>query len=574
MAYRFLPPPAIDASGACQDGLVEGPLVLAQAPATVRFTYRDAATKELVCDALVDPSGAPVVAVPTSAPVDLEVDFYGPDSDLVGAGRVRAIDLDDSLDVDVQVRPAERFTCTGQRATVARAFHSATALPSGQVLLVGGIRADPGQAVDIENQGLHLSSDVELYDPSTATFTPVSVPGLIPRALHQAVLIEPDADAEVTVALIGGLTVAGDAALLPGLALGTTGLRIEPGASAVAAPIELLTFDDATGTLTRRVVDDEAEARAFAAALPIPGAGPRVLVAGGWDGSSGLADTETPFTAVDELRLLDPATPAGATTLALATARMGATATILDDGRALMWGGHLGAAEADRGPLTGEFLDRLDSDAPRGLPAIYTGVTARPRAFHEAALAGDGSVLVAGGFDISAEGVAVTRSVIFAQRLVVDGTTVQVANVDVGGEPPPTAAYPALSTLPNGDVLITGGNPDPAAAGCATGAGGLVCSRDLAFVYRTDLRGLVALAPGLLRPRYGHRQTVLDDGTVLVTGGVSDAGGQLEVLVDAEIFVPVPVGEDDLGRAPGQVARDPAGQAIAPCEVIAGDSAG
>jgi hypothetical protein len=55
--------------------------------------------------------------------------------------------------------------------------------------------------------------------------------------------------------------------------------------------------------------------------------------------------------------------------------------------------------------------------------------------------------------------------------------------------------------------------------------------------------GVTSLAgPNLPVPRYAHTCTALQDGTVLVTGGINEtAAGTQEILQDAYIYQPAPV---------------------------------
>lgn len=73
----------------------------------------------------------------------------------------------------------------------ARAWHTATVLPDGSVLIFGGIGNN--------NQ---IISRSELFDPSTQTFTNLSSPGVTPRARHTATLLP---DGQVLIA--GGVGV-------------------------------------------------------------------------------------------------------------------------------------------------------------------------------------------------------------------------------------------------------------------------------------------------------------------------------------------------------------------------------
>jgi hypothetical protein len=93
--------------------------------------------------------------------------------------------------------PADgRFRLLASTMATARSDHSATLLPDGKVLIVGGysVEGDPPLA--------------EVYDPASETFTVLPTPGLVSRAAHAAVAL-PGGD----VLILGGENTAGTAAL-------------------------------------------------------------------------------------------------------------------------------------------------------------------------------------------------------------------------------------------------------------------------------------------------------------------------------------------------------------------------
>ena len=590
LSYRLVGPPSLSDEGSCAvdepaPAIATGSDAGDEDPDRIRLTYRDADSGALVCDAVLPlDSGAgssPVVAVPRGGPVDIAVEVFGTGGSLLAMGRARGVDLTGRADVAIRVRPAGAFSCAAARSGTPRAFHTATPLPDGRVLLVGGATGTPeqggsaldlgGSAVDLAGAGLFVTASVELYDPVAETFTALAVPGLIPRAMHQAHIIDvEDGDGRVHIALVGGVTASGDPAALPTLVAGTGGLRLEPGASAAAAPVEILIYDPATGDITRERIADAPAPRLLAASswVSLTDGSDRLVSAGGLDAEAG------PGAPVDDVVIFDPGNPAAGAMTTTSAGRLGATVTDLGDDRVLIWGGHLAEPVETRSARAGELLTGIDSAGPAASPLLFLG-SALPtaRAFHTAVRTDDGSILVVGGFDITDSGVAVTPAAVFTQRLIPGASTdVEVSNVDlVGGGPPEPAGFVGAGSLAGGDVLVSGGNPAVGSQGCTASGQGLICALTAAYRYSADSEGFEPTRGGLLRGRYGHRQTTLPDGTVLVTGGLHAAGNDLEVLADAEIYESARAGEDDLGRAPGQLAPDPSGpdgQLLAPCAIV------
>jgi hypothetical protein len=173
------------------------------------------------------------------------------------------------------------WSLTGSMGT-ARYSHTATLLPSGQVLVAGGVDDTPV-----------VVSSAELYDPATRTWMATGNMG-VPREAHTATL------------------------LASGKVLVAAGYGTAPLSSA-----EL--YDPATGMWTP--TGSLAHARQSHTATLLPSG--KVLVAGGYNGTS-LSSAE----------LYDPATRIWAATGSMGTTRNGPTATLLSLGQVLVAGGY------------------------------------------------------------------------------------------------------------------------------------------------------------------------------------------------------------------------------------------
>ena len=195
--------------------------------------------------------------------------------------------------------PASRTWTKGSPMGTARRLHTATLLRDGRVLIAGGFVCC---VVEDQTATETASASAELYDPTTGSFTPTGSMS-VARALHQATLL-PDG----RVLMSGGV----GAAPSPGT----------PG------PEHAEVYDPATGTFA--AAGDLQIGRSLHSAILLTDG--RVLVVGG------LAQLGDPG-AVALTELYDPATNVWHPGPMLQAAWRGATATLLGNGKVLVFGG-------------------------------------------------------------------------------------------------------------------------------------------------------------------------------------------------------------------------------------------
>jgi hypothetical protein len=314
-----------------------------------------------------------------------------------------------------------------------RAVHTATALPSGQVLFVGGM----------EDGGGSLAS-AELFDPRNNRVEEI---GAIAnrRAGHTATLLAN-----------GRVLVAG----------GYDGQYL--------SSVEL--FDPSTRRFSRGEPLGEGRSGHTATLLDDG----RVLLVGG----VGLG-----WTFLRSAEIYDPASGRFEAVGDLASPREGHSATLLADGRVLIVGGHVGRRQDMQVHATAELFD------PRTRRFDPVGSLGTARHKHDAVRLPNGQVLILGGADrtdrnhFSSTEVynPVTQTFVVGpsmseKRYKILGTSLVLANGDVlvgagarrpeildsqrlrfravAGELPEAYRFATATALPNGDVLIAGGYSD------------------------------------------------------------------------------------------------------------------
>jgi large repetitive protein len=217
----------------------------------------------------------------------------------------------------------------------------------------------------------------------------------------------------------------------------------------------------------------------------------KVLVAGG----SSVSTTE----------LFDPATGTWSATGSLAQGRWFHTATLLADGKVLVAAG-----------FDGGFNNVLRSaelyDPAAGTWTGTVGRMTRGRANHRATLLADGRVLVAGGNNL-------TGKQEFKSAELYDPAT---GTWSMTGDLTTARSRPSMTLLRNHKVLVAGGQ------NFSSGEGNLASTE----LY-DPVSGTWSRTGDLPLGIWGHTATLLPNGMVLVTGGISTT-----IVANAEIYNP------------------------------------
>jgi Galactose oxidase, central domain len=234
------------------------------------------------------------------------------------------------------------FTVTGSMNT-ARRFFPMIVLQDGTVLIAGGADAtDPLQAL----------ASAEIYDPVAGTFTPTGSMN-VERRLTSGTLLE------------------------NGMVLIAGGINIDE----TLGSAEL--YNPATGTFT---FTGNLNSERFYHTATLLNNG-MVLIAGG------EAPSGSSYVPLASAELYDPANGTFAATGSLNAARVGPTATLLNNGSVLSTGGVVFSGATDVPLFSAEVYD------PVAGTFATTGSLNRARATQTATLLPNGTVLVVGGFD-------------------------------------------------------------------------------------------------------------------------------------------------------------------------------
>ena len=314
------------------------------------------------------------------------------------------------------------------KMTIGRSLHTATLLPTSEVLLTGGGTPD-----------LPATRSVEIFDPGTG-LTRRAGDMKVARAEHTATLL-----ADRTVLIVGGLGPAANSAEIydPASESSTfVGPLTEPRSDHVAVQLDdghvlilggdisgvgatptagAELYDPVTGTFTP--TGRMSIARAPFGVVRLPDG--RILVAGG---------TTTGKQVVASAEIYDPGTGQFTSTGSLLTTRRKHAGAVLSDGTVLIMGG-----TTDRTDST--VLQSAESFDPATGRFQASAAMRSPRFKFTAVSLPDGSILVAGGSEETVE--------VFDPRA---GQFRAVANGQQG-----LRLFPTATLLADGSVLIAGG---------------------------------------------------------------------------------------------------------------------
>ncbi len=398
------------------------------------------------------------------------------------------------------------FTVLGSNMNIARANHTATLLPSGQVLITGGF------------SGTSPHAQTELYDPVLQTFT-LGFKMANNRSNHRAIL---QGDGRVVV--IGGVTLesgflAADEVYTPSTGMWTayqTMLENRGGHTATMLQSgKILVAGGVTGneTLQSAEILDPVTHNFTAIGNMITGRNQhratllndgKVLLAAGSNNAFNLKSAE----------LFDPTNNTFSAVGSLKDSRKSQTATKLQDGRVLVAGGKGGGA----GDLTSaEIYD----------PSTQLFHLASPmneeRALHSATLLNNGEVLVVGG--VQTGGTTTETTELFDPSTESFSLT---GSLNLGRK------RHRAALLNDGTLLVEGGNY------LANGTGGGDRETETAELY-TPATALWSMVGDMSSQRSEHESTLLEDGTVLISGGIL-------IPVATEIYHPMLQSFSDVGQ--------------------------
>jgi N-acetylneuraminic acid mutarotase len=389
--------------------------------------------------------------------------------------------------------PAGDTWSTGGGLAIARSGHTATLLPSGQVLIAGGSTSTSSNCDNYGDSCTVLASS-ELYDPAGNDFSPTA--SLITaRNGHTATLL-----ASGDVLAVGGLGSSDNTSTLSsaeiyGSASNVFSITATAGANGTITPAA------ATMHLGSHVVFSVSPSAGYHANVSGNTCSVAQMEGSAWISSAIAANcvVTTSFSA-------NAYAGTWATTASLASARELHTATLLPLGKVLVVGGANGAALANA-----ELYDPVSGTwSAAASPA-------EARAAHTATLLASGKVLVVGGGPLATP--------LASAELYDPASNTWSAAGSLGN----ARTQHTATLLPSGKVLVAGG----------VGSGGVLYSAEL----YDPASNTWSPAGSLSIARWSHTATLLSSGRVLVAAGLNNFPSQTSFappapLASAEIYDP------------------------------------
>lgn len=419
--------------------------------------------------------------------------------------------------------PTGAIPATTLEMASARASHTATLLPSGKVLLVGGIGADGatfeifdpelrafeasekllqarhgGQTATLLPSGAVLIAggyagsgsellvaDVEIFDPLNAAYPETAKPMEAPRVHHTATRL---LDGRVLV--FGGLANASDTPIAELYDRATDSFKRAGQGNDADDPASTILVNRSNHTATRLSTGE-------------------VLITGG---------TDTTTLPLRTALLYDPVADRFSAEVDMNVARVNHTATALPSGKVLIAGGIDG--EGRTATRSERYARWEEPGEPRGFVRTKGQMTTG-RTLHSATLLPSGEVLLVGGTSGVTPGSGEADNIGNAELYDPLTDSFRPTGALVGPSPP--AGQSTATLLPSGEVLVVGvGSPelyDPAAG-----------------EFRVNVS-----ASGSGPRLFGHVAALLPSGRVMLAGGtVKDAygPGQDEIVPTPLIYTP------------------------------------
>jgi hypothetical protein len=456
-------------------------------------------------------------------------DRVGSTNEIIASGRATRVQLNASGPINILLSPTNDPrdlrpsspgpSCPGGEgaASVRRAFHQAVALPSGDVLLIGGIEVPAaGIPVGGGTAGLLTGSNlVQVFTPGADAVQAVTIAGAaeqFSRALFEARWIGRDGDEE-RIRLFGGVTGSGRVAFSTNL---STVAPVTAMAGAMTAPVVDALYNPTTRTL--RVAGEALsvfETTAVETVLSVSPYTPQPS-----QGVYGTAATGGRFAVVSS--------PSSTIDVPL-RARRGATLSPFGMGW-LVYGGNttdpVGMREAERFALLSPMGMMTTATYPAGITnsAFHTATALD----FDPTARGDEMLVFVGGLPVSDANVAPFSPAAEATASPVRGVRLVAGNVEsLGGTVTDSAIERAFHTATlvaleggRGRIIVVGGTTTQ-----NTGLAQRLVATDNAFEINVD-RTTASMTRTDLHPlrirRFGHTATYLPSTQrLLITGGLT-----------------------------------------------------